>query len=216
MKKVLLLIISLINLINLSSCKNIDLYKDIVDKVVEITLESNTNKYYATGTIISNDGLILTNKHVIDNKDEDTQISISFINDNNDYKATIFDVSNDYDLCLLKIDKKTSHFNKISTYISIGDKVYTIGNSNGYGLSYLDGIITSEYKNIIYNDTNILSIQTNIEIYDGSSGGPLYNTKGELLGIMTFRVKDNGMYVPGMSFALPSKCINEYLGRLNL
>lgn len=215
MKKVLIfLLISLLPII--SSCKSVDLYDDIINKVVEITCENELSKSYATGTLISNDGLIITNKHVIEGFNEESTISINFINNDTTYKAYVYDKSNDYDLCLLKIDKKTDYFKNLSTNIDIADNVYTIGNSNGYGLAYYEGIISSQYKNIIYNDKEILAIQTNIEIYDGSSGGPLYNSKGELLGIMTFRIKDDGIYIPGMSFAIPTKIINEYLGGFEL
>ena len=127
-----------------------------------------------------------------------------------------FDVSDEYDLCLLKINKITKYFNEISSNIYVTENVYTIGNINGYGLSYEQGVISSEYKNIIYDNKEILAIQTTIEIYDGSSGGPLYNSKGELLGIMTFRIKDNGVCIPGISYAIPSKIIIEYLDWINL
>lgn len=210
-KKLSILLIFFLILIT-SSCQSINLYDDIINKVVEITCENEISKSYATGTLISNDGLILTNKHVIDKFDDKSTIKINFINDVNTYYASIYDISTDYDLCILKIDKTTDYFSKLSTNIYVGNQIYTIGNSNGYGLAYQQGVICSEYKNIIHNNTSSLVIQTNIEIYDGSSGGPLYNSKGELLGIMTFRIKDNGVYIPGMSFAIPTKIINKYLG----
>ena len=135
LKRVLIfLLISLLPII--SSCKSVDLYDDIINKVVEITCENELSKSYATGTLISNDGLILTNKHVIEGFNEESTISIYFINDDTTYKAYVYDKSNDYDLCLLKIDKKTDYFKNLSTNIDIADNVYTIGNSNGYGLAY--------------------------------------------------------------------------------
>lgn len=190
------------------------MYDLAINKVVEIICENDITKSYATGTLISKDGLILTNRHVIERFMDDSTIKIDFINDEVTYYAKIYDKSDKYDLCLLKIDKETECFESLSTDIYVSDKVYTIGNSNGYGLAYQEGIISSEYKNITYDKKSILAIQTNLEIYDGSSGGPLYNSKGDLLGIMTFRIKDNGTYIPGMSFAIPTKIINEYLGEI--
>lgn len=198
----------------LASCTKKNMYDLAIDKVVEITCENSITKGNATGTLISKDGLILTNKHVIEKFTEDSVIKIDFMNDEMTYNAEIYNISDKYDLCLLKINKKTDYFKSLSTDIYVSNKVYTIGNANGYGLAYQEGIISSEYKNITYNEKNILAIQTNLEIYDGSSGGPLYNSKGALLGIMTFRIKDNGTYIPGMSFAIPTKIINEYLGEL--
>jgi len=61
-----------------SSCQSINLYDDIINKVVEITCENEIAKSYATGTLISNDGLILTNKHVINNFDDNSTIKINF------------------------------------------------------------------------------------------------------------------------------------------
>ncbi len=59
----------------------------------------------------------------------------------------------------------------------------------------------------------MLSVQTNIEIYDGWSGGPVFNKKGNLLGIMTFRLKDEGAYILGMSIMIPSCVINEFINK---
>lgn len=197
-----------------SACNSNNSYYNIMYKVVEITCENEIMKSYATGTLISRDGLILTNKHIIEHFGDTVDIKINFLNDYTTYSARIYDESAEYDLCLLKIDKETEYFDTLSQNIKVGQKVYTIGNLNGFGLSYQQGIISSEYKNIIYNNEDLLLIQTNIEIYEGSSGGPLYNSKGELLGLMTLRIKDNGVYVPGMSFAIPSQIIKDYIGGL--
>lgn len=211
MRKIYFLLLLMIVFV-LVSCNSFDLYEDIIDKVVEITCENKIGKSFGTGTLVSNDGMILTNKHIIEYFMEDSSIKVNFNNDINNYDAEIYEVSDIYDLCLIKIDKDTEYFEEISTDIRITDEVYTIGNANGFGLAFQKGVISSEYKNIIYNNVNILTIQTTIEIYNGSSGGPLYNSKGELLGLMTLRIKDDGFYIPGMSFAIPSKVINEFLG----
>lgn len=210
MKKILILILVILMSLS-SSCNSINPYTDIIDKVVEITCENEYEKSCATGTIISEDGLILTNRHIIENFTTNSSIKINFINDNETYQAEIHDISLEYDLCLLKIERTTNYFKDMTTAINVGDNVFTIGNINGYGLAYQTGIISSQYKNLIFNDSNLLVIQTNIEIDDGSSGGPLYNSKGQLIGIMTFRIKRNGIYVSGISFAIPTKIINQYL-----
>lgn len=197
----------------LCSCTNQIELVEYFDKVVEIICESPIGKSYATGTIMSSDGLILTNKHVVDNYREKNQIIVKFY-DKSEYSAEIVSISSQYDLAFIKVNKSSNYFNKYSENFKIGEKVYSIGNSNGYGLSVLEGIISSEYKNIIHNDVETLSIQTNIEIYDGCSGGPLFNEEGNLLGIMSFRIRDNGTYIPGMSYAIPTKIINEFKGEI--
>lgn len=195
---------------SLVSCSSFDIYKDVIHRVVELECQNAYVSSKATGTLISKDGLILTNKHVVENYTKDSRICARFL-DGEEYDAEIRIISSKYDLCLLKIEKETQYFNSFSEAFEIGEEVYTIGNPNGYGLALNKGIISSDYKNVIYKEENILSIQTSIEIYNGSSGGPLYNSKGKLLGIMTFRIRDDGTYIPGMSFAIPSKNIKEFL-----
>ena len=209
MKKIFFLfLIALIY--SLCSCSHFDIYNDVINRIVEIDCQNKYLKSSATGTLISKDGVILTNKHVVEYYTTDSTIMVRFMN-GEEYEAEIKLISDEYDLCLLKIEKETEYFSSLSETFEIGQEVYTIGNSKGYGLAISKGIISSNYKNIIYKDENILSIQTSIEIYDGSSGGPLYNSKGELLGIMTFRIRDNGTYIPGMSFAIPTKIIKEFI-----
>lgn len=215
MKKFLFFIIIAIMPI-VTSCNLNNLYEKTINKVVEICCEKEMVKSYGTGTLISKNGLILTNKHIFDYVGIDSTIKINFINDEQTYIANIFDISENYDLCLLKIEKNTSCFKNFSQHIRVAEEVYTIGNINGFGLSYQCGLISSEYKNMHYNETNILTIQTTIEIYNGSSGGPLFDSKGNLLGIMTFRIKDNGIFIPGMSFAIPTIILEEYLGELKI
>lgn len=194
----------------LCSCSHLDIYKDVIYKTVEIDCQNEYLKSSATGTIISKDGLILTNKHVVKDFTTNSTIKARFINEEENY-AEIKYLSEEYDLCLLKIEKETDCFSSFSEEFEVGEEVYTIGNSKGFGLAINKGIISSNYKKVIYKDESILSIQTSIEIYDGSSGGPLYNSKGELLGILTFRIRDNGTYIPGMSFAIPTKIIKEFI-----
>lgn len=197
---------------SLCSCTKQVEIKHYFEKVVEIICENEIWKSFATGIIISSEGLIITNKHVIEDFTKVNCIKVNFFNDSNEYHAEIITISSLYDLALIKVQKNTNYFNSLSENFKIGEKVYSIGNNNGYGLYVSEGIISCEYKNVIYNNLNTLSIQTNIEIYNGCSGGPLFNEKGDLLGIMTFRIRDNGAYIPGMSFAIPTKIINEFLG----
>lgn len=208
MRKISVCFILSIFLMLITSC-TCSGFKKYFEKTVEISIQEDKNLIYATGTIISNDGLIITDKHVVENKNN---ILINYY-DSPDikYEANIINVSSNYDLALIKIDKKTSFFNKIDEEFSLGQKIYSIGNAKGYGLFLGEGIITSEYKNVIYNKEEILSIQTNIEIYDGCSGGPVFNKKGNLLGLMAFRLRDDGKYILGMSFMIPARTINEFV-----
>lgn len=74
------------------------------------------------------------------------------------------------------------------------------------------GVISSNKRNVIYNDKTINAIQTSLVINEGNSGGPVFNKNGELLGIISFRLKDKyGEVIQGVSFALPSSTLKTFL-----
>lgn len=208
MKKLLIAIFVTIFTLFLSSCNKYNVDNEL-KKVVEIECIKSNGSLYATGFFINNEGLILTNKHVVNNLDNDCTIKVRLEND--DVKdAMVLDISNKYDLALIKIDYNSDYFTFCEKF-KIGDKVHSFGNPKGYGITLYEGIISSTLKNVNYNDKSILAIQTNIEIYDGCSGGPLINENGSVVGIMTFRIKDNGSYISGLSFGIPSMIIDEYI-----
>lgn len=210
MKKIKIIFLIIVNMLLLISCNNkkedINSY---FSKTVEIECESLNNKGYATGFFINNDGLIITNKHVIEKFDNETKINIRLSNDEIK-EGIIHKISDDYDLVLIKIDYESNYF-KFEEEFNIGDNIYSIGNPKGYGLTLYNGIVSSNLKRINYDNESVLSIQTNIEIYEGCSGGPLINENGKILGIMTFRIKENMAFIPGISYAIPSKTIIEFL-----
>ena len=193
----------------LCSCTNQISADSLFEKTVEIECQTNNSSIYATGFFINDKGLILTNKHVIKNLSADTIINVKLKNDMVK-TGQIFDISEIDDLALIKIDYESKYF-QFATDFEIGTKVYALGNPKGYGLTLYEGLVSSDLKNVIYNDTTTLAIQTSIDIYDGCSGGPLFNENGKVLGIMTFRIRDNGIYIPELSFGIPSKIIINYL-----
>ena len=91
-----------------------------------------------------------------------------------------------------------------------GEKCYCIGNLNNYGLSYNEGVISSKLKKIEYHEKENYFIQTSIEISKGFSGCPLFNSNNEVIGIMTFKLRDLSFeYIDGLSFAIPIAKIFE-------
>ena len=110
MRKISVCFILSIFLMLITSCTGSG-FKKYFEKTVEISIQEDKNLIYATGTIISNDGLIITNKHVVENKNN---ILINYY-DSPDikYEANIINVSSNYDLALIKIDKKTSFLTKL-------------------------------------------------------------------------------------------------------
>lgn len=99
-----------------------------------------------------------------------------------------------------------------SSKILHGDKVFAIGNSANYGLSISEGLIGSPLINIVYNGQTRSVIQSTINITEGNSGGALVNTKGELIGITTFRTKDlSGNIIFGITYCIPINTVLEYI-----
>lgn len=118
------------------------------------------------------------------------------------------------DLLLLSVeeDQNVDFFSVGNGGVDIGEEVYTIGNPGGYGLSLSRGIV-SKTKVIIENGGCIYNvIQLNMDISNGNSGGPVFNKKGQLVGIMAFRLKDSDYNpISGFSYAIP---VDEIIGFL--
>ena len=189
--------------------------KDSIKKTVEIKVYDDESIVgYATGCVISKNGDILTNKHVVQ-RDSGyySNILVRFYDSEDYINAEVLKVSNESDLAIIKINKQTEDFFKISNNeLQTGDEVFTIGNPNGFGLSYTKGNVSSAKKHVVYNESSIYAIQTDLIINEGNSGGPLINNQGELAGVMSFRLKDKeGNVLQGLSFAVPLDDIRDII-----
>ena len=154
-----------------------------------------------SGVIISEDGYIVTNNHVI--KDA-TEIEIT-LNNKKSYKAKLIGTDSKMDIALLKIDADeklpyTAFANSDS--VKIGEWVLAVGNPYNLTSTVTAGIVSAKARNL---DTNGIQsfIQTDAAVNPGNSGGALVNTRGELIGINTMISSMTGSYV-GYSFAVPS------------
>lgn len=197
-----------------TTADTVKIYNEAIKKTVEIRCSDSENKVgYATGCVVSNDGQILTNKHVVLSEDAFFEkIEVRFYNSDDYIMATVVKISETDDLALLKIDKETKDCFSLGQVIYGGERVYTIGNPNGYGLSFSEGVVSSPLKYVKYKDDEIKATQTSITINEGNSGGPLFNEKGELVGIVTFRLRNaSGSILNGMSFALHHSVIKQFL-----
>ena len=155
-----------------------------------------------SGIIISPDGYILTNNHVVENLGGNISTSLS---DGRKFKAKIIGTDPKTDLAVIKIDAKDLPAIKLgdSDKADVGDVVIAVGNPFGIGETVTMGIISAvgrsnigivEYENFI---------QTDAAINPGSSGGALVNTRGELVGVNTAILTKSGGY-EGIGFAIPS------------
>lgn len=214
---VILLCLNLTMFINNTFQTNTEeIYSKSISKVVEIrTTEDGVIYSYATGFFVNKNGTILTNKHVVYNNDtgkEYSTIEIRLASSNNWQHVEIEKISENSDLALIKSDEQEVSYFKFERKVKNGESIYTIGNPNGFGLSYTSGIVSSSVKNVIYNENNIKAIQTSFVINEGNSGGPVFNKNGKVIGIISFRLKDKqGNVIQGISFALPYETIKTFL-----
>jgi len=153
-----------------------------------------------SGFIIDATGYIITNNHVVDDADEVT-VTLS---DNSKYKAKIIGRDKKTDLALLKVEaKKDLPFVPLgdSDAMRVGDWVIAIGNPYGLGGSVTQGIISARQRSINAGPFDDF-LQTDAPINRGNSGGPLFNLKGEVIGINTAIFSPSGGSI-GIGFAIP-------------
>lgn len=166
-----------------------------------------TPKKTATGSgvIISTDGYIVTNNHVVDGADELTVT----LNDNKEYSARIIGADKTTDLALIKIDGKNLPAITIanSDDVKVGEWVLAVGNPLGLNNTVTAGIISAKARTLGANSVESF-IQTDAAINAGNSGGALVNTRGELVGINAMLYSQTGSY-SGYGFAIPTTIMNK-------
>tara|TARA_R110000764_G_scaffold11709_1_gene35049 strand:- start:2830 stop:4278 length:1449 start_codon:yes stop_codon:yes gene_type:complete len=159
-----------------------------------------------SGFVISPDGIIITNNHVIDNADE---IEINF-SDGRVLEATLVGRDRDTDLAVLKVNSRTPlPFVDLadSDHAEVGDWVIAIGNPFGFGGSVSAGIISARNRDLNSGRSDDF-IQTDAAINRGNSGGPLFNLGGEVVGVNTAIISPTGGSV-GIGFSVPSNLVKR-------
>ncbi|MBO5185674.1 MAG: Do family serine endopeptidase [Prevotella sp.] len=166
-----------------------------------------TPKKTATGSgvIISTDGYIVTNNHVVEGADELTVT----LNDNQEHSARIIGTDKTTDLALIKIDGKNLPAITIanSEDLKIGEWVLAVGNPLGLNNTVTAGIVSAKARSLGANNVESF-IQTDAAINAGNSGGALVNTRGELVGINAMLYSPTGSY-SGYGFAIPTTIMNK-------
>ena len=167
-----------------------------------------------SGFLISSDGYIVTNYHVIE---EAQKITVT-LSDDQKLEAKLIGFDNRTDLALLKVEAKTAlPFVKFgnSEEDRVGDRIIAIGNPFGLGGTVTSGIISSQTRDISNNPSNIIDnfIQTDAAINRGNSGGPMFNMKGEVIGINFAIISPTGANI-GIGFAVPSSIAKSVVEQL--
>ena len=163
-----------------------------------------------SGVIISADGYIVTNNHVVDGADELTVT----LNDNKEYSARIIGTDKTTDLALIKISATNLPAMPIgdSDKLKVGEWVLAVGNPFNLNSTVTAGIVSAKARSLGANGIESF-IQTDAAINSGNSGGALVNTRGELVGINAMLYSQTGSY-SGYGFAIPTTIMNKVVADL--
>ena len=191
-----------------------DIYKMACNQVVGVKTEVKGTGFYqqdsvisGSGFIISTDGYILTNYHVIEaGATYGYEIKV-YLHDGTAYTATVIGFEADNDIAVIKID--AAGLNAVSIgdnkQMLVGEIVYTVGNPLGeLDYTMTDGIVSALDRTVsvdAYTTISISMFQISAAVNSGNSGGPVYNTRGEVIGIVSAKYTNYG--VEGLGFAIP-------------
>ena len=165
-----------------------------------------------SGVIISSDGYILTNNHVVDGA-TDVRVTMP---DRREYKATVIGTDAKTDIALIKIDASNLPAITIgnSAKLQIGDEVLAIGNPYGVGQTVTMGIVSATGRTGLGIEEYEDFIQTDASINPGNSGGALVNDRGELVGINTAILSGNSGGNQGIGFAVPVNLARQVMDQI--
>ena len=157
------------------------------------------NRSLGSGFIISPDGYVLTNAHVIDSADE----VVVKLNDKREFKARVIGADRLTDVALLKIEASSLPIVKIGdpSKLRVGEWVFAIGSPFGLEQTVTAGIVSAKGRSLP-DENYVPFIQTDVAINPGNSGGPLFNMKGEVIGINSQIYSRSGGYM-GLAFSIP-------------
>ena len=193
-----------------------ELYAACADSIVGITAypEDQNGYYWGTGVIAGENGLIITNAHVIEGC---ASAEVTLYN-NESYAALLVGADTVSDLALLKIDctgLPAASFADISS-LSVGDPVAAIGNplSEEFRSTLTNGIISAIDRGMNYNGHTMSLLQTNAAINQGNSGGALFNMYGQVVGITNMKMMSYFSSIEGIGFAIPSSTVKAVVDQL--
>lgn len=172
-----------------------------------LPMQKRKSSSLGSGVIISRDGYIITNNHVVENADE---IVVTLLDNEKEYKAKVIGLDPKTDLAVIKIEEKNLKAIEFSNSDETleGDIVFAIGNPFGVGGSITQGIVSALNKSGIGLNQYENFIQTDASINPGNSGGALVDSRGALVGINTAILSRSGGN-NGIGFAIPSNMVKK-------
>lgn len=167
-----------------------------------------------SGVIMSEDGYIITNAHVIDG----TQRVQVIFQDNTVKEAVLVGAHEDYDLAVLKVEAENLPCARfaVSAYLRVGDPVVALGNPLGSRLrgTMTEGIVSALDRSVDLDGVTMSLIQTTAALNPGNSGGALINDRGQVVGITTMKMMSRYSTIEGLSFAIPSRLVKKVVDQL--
>ena len=193
-----------------------EIYSKAIPSVVSITCTLKQGTSTGSGVILTTDGYIVTNAHVI----ADARSLEVLLNDGTSYPARVVGIDEFSDLAVLFIE--ANHLTPAEfgddTTLRVGDSVVAIGDPLGIELrgTMTNGIVSAINRDILSEGRTMTLIQTNAALNEGNSGGPLLNCYGQVIGINTMKIGDNvsAAGVEGLGFAIPSTTIKTVVDQL--
>lgn len=226
--------------INLTNYSDTAVYaaNKILPSIVGINIEYtiNTTSFFGrggtstasasgSGIIISEDGYILTNNHVVSSNNSDsnsyyqiseaTKVSVTLFNDDKEYEATIVGQDQQTDLAVIKIEKTglTKAEFADSDSVKVGEFAMAVGNPVNMTSTVTTGIVSAVNRKITDSDRQTYKcIQTDAAINSGNSGGALVNSEGKVIGINTLKLSGTG--IEGIGFAIPINSTTDITSQL--
>ena len=171
-----------------------------------------------SGVIISADGYIVTNNHVVEGVTKDDAVQVKLYN-NEEYTAKIIGTDSRTDLAVIKIEENNLPFASFvdSSELVLGEEVLVIGNPLGTGIACSNGIISALEQEIYINNVYLTVIQTNAAVNQGNSGGGLFDLNGNIAGIVNAK-KSAGFAaeasVEGMGYAIPANTVKRIVAEI--
>ena len=193
-----------------------EIYERNIPSVASIICQTRTGSSSGTGVVITADGYIVTNAHVVE-----SAVAISvLLTDGRELYASLVGSDAVSDLAVLRIDASDlipAEFGD-SSVLRVGDSVAAIGDPLGVNLrgTLTDGIVSAINRDVSVGGRTMTLIQTNAAINSGNSGGPLINCYGQVIGINTLKIGDTASTagVEGIGFAIPSATVEQIVNEL--
>lgn len=192
-----------------------EVYAKVNPSVVTVVSEQADGASIGTGVIMTSDGYIITNAHVISGGKScwvalDTGVT---------YDVKLVGYDEEEDLAVLKADPQNplpaAEFGN-SDLVQVGDTAYAIGNPLGVELrgTFTDGLISALDRDVDVDGRTMTLIQTNAALNSGNSGGPLINQYGQVVGINTIKMMSEFSNIEGLGFAIPTQAIRRVVNQL--